>query len=66
MTDIKLYPCGAEVVIKTTKLTGIITGQLNRFGYIEYEVSYFADGIRYSIWMHESQFSTGEKKKIGF
>lgn len=45
-------------------ISGIITGINNRFGYIEYEVSYFFEGIHYSVWLHESEFSTNDSKKV--
>jgi hypothetical protein len=63
---VECYECGGTVTI-AENIKGIITGINNRFGSIEYEVSYFFDGIHYSVWIHESEFSTSnEKKKVGF
>jgi hypothetical protein len=43
----ELFPCGTNVTMILAKIPGIITAQCIRFGYIEYEVSYFSDGLHY-------------------
>jgi hypothetical protein len=62
----ELFPCGTNVTMILAKIPGIITAQCIRFGYIEYEVSYFSDGIHYQVWLHESEFHTLRSKQIGF
>ena len=61
------YPCGTVVTLITSGLKGMITAQVNRFGYREYEITYFSDGVRNVAMMNENEFSTDSTvKKIGF
>jgi hypothetical protein len=64
---IEVYPCGITAHTKLSKIEGMITAHIERFGKIEYEFSYF-DGLeRKSIWIAEAEFTTDDKKqKIGF
>lgn len=69
--EILFYPCGTEVILKGTALTGIITGCLWEWQNISYKVSYFSNGTHATIWISDNEFdlkypSMVNKNPIGF
>lgn len=61
--------CGTEVITKLESIHCLITCISIRFDKITYEVSYFRNGIYYTVWLNEEEFSKVDevnKSKIGF
>jgi len=63
-----IYPCGAEVILKRVpELPGNITGISIRFGYVQYEVTYYVQGVQYKVLVDENEIIKDSKKvKLGF
>lgn len=49
-------------------MSGMITCVSERFGKVQYEITYMDGGEFKTVWMNEYEFKTdaGEKKKIGY
>jgi hypothetical protein len=63
-----VYPCGAEVILKRVpELPGNITGISIRFTYVQYEVTYYVQGVQYKVLVDENEIIKDSKKvKLGF
>lgn len=68
-----ILKCGAEVVIKISRLQGVITAKLTRFKDVQHEITYFQDGEHKTIWLHSEEIEKAENiinskkgKQIGF
>ncbi len=61
-----VYPCGAAVVlILMPEAPGNITGINIRFGYVQYEVTYYVSGVQQKVLVDESEIIiSGKKLKI--
>jgi len=63
----KIYKCGTRVVLELPQIEGVITAFFVRFGQVQYEVTYFVEGVIKEVVIDESLFYTGEKQtNIGF
>ena len=65
MTVVK---CGTRVKIQLSNIEGTIIQISLRFKEVSYEVAYFTNNDRKSIWLNESEFRTefATHNKIGF
>jgi len=63
-----VYPCGTEVILKRVpEVPGNITGINIRFGYVQYEVTYYVQGVQYKVMCDENELIKDDKKiKIGY
>ena len=63
-----VYPCGAEVILKRVpELPGNITGISIRFTYVQYEVTFYVQGVQYKVLVDENEIIKDSKKvKLGF
>lgn len=63
-----VYPCGTEVILKRVpELPGNITGISIRFTYVQYEVTYYVQGVQYKVLVDENEIIKDSKKvKLGF
>jgi len=63
-----VFPCGTAVVINImTEAPGHITGISIRFGYVQYEVTYYVQGVQQKVLVDESEIIvSGKKIKIGY
>lgn len=63
-----VYPCGTEVILKRVpEVPGNITAIQIRFNYVQYEVTYYVQGVQYNILVDENEIiKDGKKVKLGF
>jgi hypothetical protein len=63
-----VYPCGTEVILKRVpEVPGNITGINIRFGYVQYEVTYYVQGIQQKVMCDEDEMIKDDKKtRIGY
>lgn len=68
MNVTEVYPCGTSVTTVVGSMSGMITCVSERFGKVQYEITYMDGGEFKTVWMNEYEFKTdaGEKKKIGY
>ena len=66
--NILVVPCGTEVIIKTGKISGIVSAIELKFENITYQIAFFIDGKRETVWIHENEFicDSHDNIKIGF
>lgn len=63
-----VYPCGAEVILKRVpEVPGNITGIMIRFDYVQYEVTYYVQGVQYKVMVDECEIIKDSKRiKLGY
>ena len=63
-----VYPCGTEVILKRVpEIPGNITAIQIRFDYVQYEVTYYVQGVQYKILVDENEIiRDGRKTKLGY
>lgn len=63
-----VYPCGTEVILKRVpEIPGNITSIQIRFDYVQYEVTYYVQGVQYKILVDENEIIKDSKKqKLGY
>jgi len=63
-----VYPCGTEVILKRVpEIPGNITAIQIRFDYVQYEVTYYVQGVQYKILVDENEIiRDGRKTKVGY
>lgn len=63
-----VYPCGTEVILKRVpEIPGNITSIQIRFDYVQYEVTYYVQGVQYKILVDENEIiRDGRKTKLGY
>jgi effector-binding domain-containing protein len=67
----KVFRCGLNVITRNGSIKAIITGINIRYERVNYEISYFFDGIYKSVWLDQDEFHVIAKQKdvyltIGF
>ena len=62
----KTPDCGDMVVTKVGKIEGMITCVAKRFGAMQYEITYIADGKHYLDWFRRMEFEFKEENGVGF
>ena len=63
-----VYPCGTEVILKRVpEIPGNITAIQIRFDYVQYEVTYYVQGVQHKILVDENEIIKDSKKqKLGY
>ena len=63
-----VYPCGTEVILKRVpEVPGNITAIQIRFDYVQYEVTYYVQGIQYKILVDKNEIIKDSKKiRLGY